>query len=188
MEIIPTDIPDVLIVSPDRYGDDRGFFSETFRDEWLSDLGLEFVQDNHSLSAAVGTVRGLHYQAEPHPQDKLVRVTRGAVLDVAVDIREGSPWYLQHVAVELSADNWRQLLVPKGFAHGFCTLAPDTEVLYKVTGYFSAEHDRAIRWDDPTLRIPWPVQPDHAIVSAKDAGAPLLADLPTQFTYEGGVA
>ena len=186
MDIIASDIPDVLIVRPDRYGDHRGFFSETFRDTWFGDAGLVFVQDNHSLSGAVGTVRGLHFQVAPRAQDKLLRVVRGAILDVAVDIRDGSPTYGEHAAVELSAENWQQLLVPRGFAHGFCTLEPDTEVLYKVTDHYAPECDRGIRWDDPALGIEWPVAPADAIVSDKDRETPLLADLSPQFTYQGG--
>ena len=182
MEILTTDIPDVLLLEIPRFGDDRGFFSETFRSSWLE--GLHFVQDNHSLSVDVGTVRGLHFQSPPFAQDKLVRVSRGAVLDVAVDIRRGSPTYGQHVAVELSADNWRQLLVPKGFAHGFCTLEPDTDVLYKVTDFYSLEHDLGLLWNDPALGIDWPVTAETAVLSDKDRSQPELTDLPAYFTLE----
>lgn len=185
MEITLTDIPDVVIVRPDRHGDERGFFSETFRASWFADRGLDFVQDNHSLSAAVGTVRGLHFQAPPRAQDKLVRVVRGAVVDVAVDVRVGSPTFGEHVAVELSAQNWCALLVPKGFAHGFCTLVPDTEVLYKVTDYYSAEHDGGILWNDPVLGIEWPVTADTAVVSGKDAAAPTFDGWSSPFSYRG---
>jgi dTDP-4-dehydrorhamnose 3,5-epimerase len=181
-----TDIPDVLLIAPPKYGDDRGFFSETFRGAWFEEAGtsLDFVQDNHSLSADTGTVRGLHFQIPPHAQDKLVRVVRGAVLDVAVDIRVGSPTFGQHVAEVLSAENWRQLLVPKGFAHGFCTLEPDTEVLYKVTAYYAPDHDKGLLWDDPALGIDWPVDGDRAVLSDKDRLHPPLADLPAYFTRE----
>lgn len=177
MDVEATAIADVKIITPRRFGDHRGFFSEVYNKRALAEAGieLEFVQDNHSLSAEVGTVRGLHFQTPPMAQDKLVRVTRGAVLDVAVDVRAGSPTYGKHVAVELSAENWRQLLVPIGFAHGFCTLAPDTEVMYKVTNYYSAAHDGGIAWDDPALGIEWPVT--DAVLSEKDRGLPRLADL-----------
>ena len=182
MEILNTDLPGVLLLEAPRFGDDRGFFSETFRGTWFPDL--QFVQDNHSLSVEVGTVRGLHFQSPPFAQDKLVRVTRGAVLDVAVDIRRGSPTYGRHVAAELSAANWRQLLVPKGFAHGFCTLEPDTEVLYKVTDYYSGDHDLGLLWNDPTIGIPWPVTAETAVLSDKDRRQPDLASLPDYFTLE----
>ena len=177
MDVEATAIADVKIITPRRFGDHRGFFSEVYNKRALAEAGieLEFVQDNHSLSAEVGTVRGLHFQTPPMAQDKLVRVTRGAVLDVAVDVRTGSPTYGKHVAVELSAENWRQLLVPIGFAHGFCTLEPDTEVMYKVTNYYSAEHDGGVAWDDPALGIEWPVK--DAVLSEKDRGLPRLADL-----------
>lgn len=184
MECVPTDIPDVLAIRAQRFGDERGFFSEVFRDTWLPDLA--FVQDNHSKSSARGTVRGLHFQVPPFAQDKLVRVTRGAVYDVAVDLRLGSPTFGRHVGVVLSEDNWMQLLVPAGFAHGFCTLEPDSEVLYKVTAHYSAEHDRGLRWDDPDLGIAWPVEPSAAVLSAKDRALPSFAELPDYFGYGGG--
>lgn len=178
MEFLPTAIVDVKRVRPTRFDDDRGFFSEAFRAEWFG--GLDFVQDNHSFNQSKGTLRGLHFQIPPHAHDKLVRVTEGRIIDVAVDIRRGSPTYGAHVAVELSADNWEQLLVPKGFAHGFVTLEDDTTVLYKVTAYFSAEHDRGLRWDDPELGIDWRI--DAPILSERDRGNPALADLPEYFT------
>lgn len=183
VEFERTVIPDVVIVKPKRFGDDRGFFSEVYsrRDFAEFGLNLEFVQDNHSRSAAAGTIRGLHFQVPPFAQDKLVRVTRGAILDVAVDIRRSSPTYGQHVAIELSAENWRQLLVPIGFAHGFCTLMPDTEVLYKVSNYYSAAHDCGLAWDDPALRIAWPVKTSAAILSEKDRRHPRLAELIAAF-------
>jgi len=186
MNILTTDIPGVLLLEAPRFGDDRGFFSETFRSSWFDDAGpsLEFVQDNHSLSAGVGTVRGLHFQIPPFAQDKLMRVGRGAILDVAVDIRRGSPTYGRHVAAELSAANWRQLLVPRGFAHGFCTLEPDTEVLYKVTDYFAPDHDLGLLWNDPALGIPWPVSSRAAVLSDRDRQHPDLASLPDYFTLE----
>jgi dTDP-4-dehydrorhamnose 3,5-epimerase len=178
MQVIDTDIPAVKILVPKKHGDARGFFSETFSHRAMRDAGLPhgFVQDNHSLSAERGVVRGLHFQLPPMAQDKLVRVVRGAIRDVAVDIRRGSPTFGKHVAVELSADNWRQLLVPVGFAHGFVTLEPNTEVVYKVTQFYSQPHDRGLRWDDPALGIDWGIDPAAATLSAKDQVQPLLAD------------
>jgi dTDP-4-dehydrorhamnose 3,5-epimerase len=151
----------------------------------LAGLGadISFVQDNHSLSLQPGVVRGLHFQAPPHAQGKLVRVPRGAIFDVAVDIRAGSPTYGRHVAAVLSAANWCQLWIPIGFAHGFCTLEPGTEVLYKVTDYYAPDYDRGVRWNDPRLGIDWPVTAADAILSAKDARNPLLAELPVHFRY-----
>jgi dTDP-4-dehydrorhamnose 3,5-epimerase len=186
MQIDPTSLPDVLILTPRRFGDARGWFSETWNAARMAEAGLDlpWVQDNHSLSAAKGTLRGLHFQTLPRAQDKLVRCSRGAILDVAVDIRTGSPTYARWVAVELSADNGRQLLVPKGFLHGFVTLAPDTEVQYKCTDLYSPDHDAAVRWDDPAIGIDWGT--DAPVLSDKDAGAPLLADIGTPFRWEGG--
>ena len=157
MDLTPTDIPDVVLVRPPRFGDDRGFFSETFRAEWFPEF--DFVQDNHSFSAEQHTLRGLHFQVPPADQAKLIRVTEGRIRDVAVDLRKGSPTFLEHVAVELTADGGEQLLIPSGFAHGFLTLESDTTVLYKVTSYYSPEHDAGIRWDDPALRVDWGYSP-----------------------------
>lgn len=187
MQILDTDLAGVKLVKPKRHGDQRGFFSETYRRDLLAEagIGVELVQDNHSRSAAAGTVRGLHYQAPPRAQGKLVRVTRGAILDVAVDIRHGSPTFGRHVAVRISAEEWNQLWIPAGFAHGLCTLEPDTEVLYKVTDYYSPEHDAGIAWDDPALRIDWPVATDAAILSDKDRRLPRLADASAHFTFGG---
>nr|WP_243373233.1 dTDP-4-dehydrorhamnose 3,5-epimerase [Microvirga solisilvae] len=183
MDIQQTEIPDVKIVTPRRIGDDRGFFSEVYNRRTFAEAGLdlEFVQDNHSLSREAGTIRGLHFQSPPFAQCKLVRVTRGRILDVAVDLRRSSPTFGRHVAVELSASNWRQLLVPIGFAHGFCSLEPDTEVLYKVTSYYSAAHDHGVAVDDPALGIEWPVPISEAILSEKDRKLPRLAELSTYF-------
>lgn len=168
----------LLEISPRKFGDDRGFFSETYNAKSFADAGIDltFVQDNHSYSAAKGVVRGLHYQLPPFAQDKLVRVTRGAILDVAVDIRKGSPTFGQWVALEVSADKWNQILVPKGFAHGFMTLVENTEVIYKVTNYYSPEHDRSIRFDDPAIGIDWPLPSSGVQLSDKDQKAPLFAD------------
>lgn len=174
-----TEIPDVKIITPKKHGDLRGFFSEVYkRSDWESaGLNYFFVQDNHSLSAPVGTLRGLHFQTEPCAQDKLVRVVRGRILDVAVDIRRSSPTFGKYVAVELSSENWRQLLIPIGFAHGFITLEPNTEVLYKVTAFYSAPHDRGLAFDDPNLGIDWPFPPGGPILSEKDKYWPRLSDL-----------
>jgi dTDP-4-dehydrorhamnose 3,5-epimerase len=191
MKVVDTEIPEVKIVLPIRHGDARGFFSETYRRDVLARAGIdvELVQDNHSRSPAAGTVRGLHYQSPPRAQGKLVRVPRGAVLDVAVDIRFGSPTFGKYVAVRLSADEWNQLWVPPGFAHGLCTLEPDTEVVYKVTDYFSPEHDLGLAWDDPALGLSWPVDATHAVLSDKDRKHPRLSELPIHFRYApGGVA
>ena len=183
MEIVPTEITDVKLVRPRRHGDDRGFFSEVYRAAAFRDAGLpvDWVQDNHSRSAAPGTVRGLHFQTPPFAQDKLVRVVRGAVLDVAVDLRRTSPTFGRFVSQELSADNWLQLYVPRGFAHGFCTLTADVEVLYKVTACYAPDHDTGVAWDDPDLGIAWPVAADDAILSERDRRLPRLADHPELF-------
>jgi dTDP-4-dehydrorhamnose 3,5-epimerase len=185
MDVKALAIPDVKLIAPPRIEDDRGFFSETYRKKDLAAAGIadEFVQDNHSLSRPAGVIRGLHFQTDPHAQGKLVRVVRGAILDVAVDIRRGSPTFGQHVAVELTADNWLQLWVPIGFAHGFCTLTPETEVIYKVTSYYDQAADRGIAFDDPELAIVWPVTAGRAVVSAKDRRHPRLSDLPDHFGY-----
>ena len=179
MDVVSLDIPDVKIIRPKKFGDHRGFFSETYTKKTFEAAGLQydFVQDNHSLSAEVGTVRGLHFQLPPFAQDKLVRVVRGAILDVAVDIRKGSPTFGRHVSAVISAADWNQILVPIGFAHGFCTLEPDTEVIYKVTNYYSAEHDRGLLWNDPELGIDWPVSADKARLSDKDHKHPTFAQL-----------
>ena len=178
-------IPAVKLIEPKRFGDQRGFFSEVYsRAAFLSaGIDLEFVQDNHSLSQQVGTLRGLHFQAPPFAQDKLIRCPRGRILDVAVDIRRGSPTFGAHVAVELSEENWRQLLVPKGFAHGFITLEPSSEVLYKVTAPYSAAHDLGLAFSDPALGIAWPAPAGGPALSQKDRSHPLLAELPAYFDY-----
>jgi dTDP-4-dehydrorhamnose 3,5-epimerase len=180
----PTSLPEVLILTPRRFGDSRGWFMETWNAKAMVDAGLNlpWVQDNHSFSAAKGTLRGLHFQSPPRAQDKLVRCTRGAILDVAVDIRTGSPRYGQHVAVELTSDNLRQLFVPKGFLHGFVTLTADTEVQYKCSDLYSPDNDGAVRWDDPSLGIDWGTT--APILSDKDARAPLLAKIGQPFRYE----
>jgi dTDP-4-dehydrorhamnose 3,5-epimerase len=183
LSVEATDLPDVKIISPKKFGDHRGFFSETYNRASFTAAGidLEFVQDNHSLSATVGTLRGLHFQSAPFAQDKLVRVTKGRILDVAVDIRASSPSFGRHVAVELSAENWKQLLVPVGFAHGFVTLEPDTEVLYKVSALYSAANDHGLAFNDPALGIDWRIGHDKLVLSEKDRTHPCLADLPRHF-------
>ena len=182
VRIEKTALDGVLLITPDKFGDQRGFFSETFNASALAAHGVEiaFCQDNHSFSATPGTVRGLHYQKPPTAQSKLVRVTRGSVLDVAVDIRRGSPTYGEHVAAELSAENWTQILVPAGFAHGFCTLEPDTEVLYKVDAPYSPEDEGGVRWDDPAIGIAWP-DFAGAVVSGRDAEWAALSGLESPF-------
>jgi dTDP-4-dehydrorhamnose 3,5-epimerase len=180
-------IPDVVLFIPHRRRDARGFFAETFRqDLFQSVIGpTTFVQDNHSLSCEVGTLRGLHFQIPPKAQGKLIQVARGALVDVAVDIRVGSPTFGQHVRLVLSAENGRQLWVPIGFAHGFCTIEPDTEVMYRVTDYYSPHHDNGLAFDDPALAIDWGLAPDRAILSEKDHHHPRLSELPQSFVWTG---
>jgi dTDP-4-dehydrorhamnose 3,5-epimerase len=179
MEVIPTEIPAVRILCPKRHGDHRGFFSEVFNEktfrEQLGIVDCDFVQDNHSMSAQKGVLRGLHYQINPAAQCKLVRVVRGAIRDVALDIRRDSPTFGRHASVILSAENWRQIFVPIGFAHGFVTLEPNTEVIYKVTSYYSPQHERGIRWNDPKLSIDWGIAEKDAVLSARDKEHPLFA-------------
>jgi len=185
LRVEPQAIADVLAITPKRIGDARGYFSETFRCDVFEAHcpGVRFVQDNQSLSAEAGTLRGLHFQTAPFAQAKLVRVLAGAILDVAVDIRHGSPSFGRHVALRLDADSGTQLLVPAGFAHGFCTLEPATLVSYKVSAYYSASNDKGLAFDDPALAIAWPVAARKAVLSAKDRTHPKLADLPAYFTY-----
>lgn len=176
MKIESLAIPDVKLITPPKFGDSRGFFSETWNARKLKELGFDehFIQDNQSVSAQKGTIRGLHCQIAPHVQGKLVRVIKGAIWDVAVDIRHNSPTYGKWVAAELSAENWSQLWIPGGFLHGFCTLVPDSEVIYKVTGDYAKACERAVRWNDPTLALPWPVPPEEAHLSDKDQEAPFF--------------
>jgi dTDP-4-dehydrorhamnose 3,5-epimerase len=185
MQVFATTLPEILIAVPERIGDQRGFFSEVWNARDFSAAGIDavFVQDNHVLSPVKGTLRGLHYQIPPAAQGKLVRVSRGSIFDVVVDIRRGSPNFGRHVHAILTADNWRQVWVPPGFAHGYCTLEDDTEVLYKVTEYYSPEHDRGIRWNEPALMIEWPVPPEAVIVSERDRKLPPLAGQSDLFDY-----
>ncbi|SEN49564.1 dTDP-4-dehydrorhamnose 3,5-epimerase [Pseudorhodobacter antarcticus] len=190
MKIEQTVLDGVLVVTSRRFGDDRGWFTESWNAAQMRAAGIDmdFVQDNHSFSAKRGTLRGLHCQSHPHAQDKLVRATRGAILDVTVDFRAGSPGFGKWVGVELSAENGKQLLVPKGFLHGFLTLTDDVEVQYKCTDVYAPDCDGGVRWDDPTIGIDWAMcgaLPAGGVqLSAKDAVAPLLADVACPFTYE----
>lgn len=183
MDVQALDIPDVLVLTPRRFSDNRGFFSESYKRSALAAIGIDavFLQENHSLSRCRGTVRGLHFQLPPMEQIKLVRVVRGAILDVVVDIRRASPTYGRHVTKVISAEAWNQIYVPAGFAHGFCTLEPDTEVVYLVSKEYSPEHDRGLLWNDPALGIVWPVSDGDAVLSDKDTRHPRLADLPQSF-------
>jgi len=176
----------LLILTPRRFGDARGFFCESWNRKTLHEAGIdlpEFVQDNHSLSHQVGTVRGLHFRSPPHAQGKLVRCGRGRLFDVAVDIRRDSPSYGRWLGVELSFDGGRQLWLPPGFLHGFVTREPDTEIIYKCTDHYAPDCDGAVRWDDPDLAIDWGLAPDAAVLSAKDAAAPLLRDFASPFLW-----
>lgn len=176
-----------VLIEPRRHGDARGYFAETFRADRFSDeIGqFDFVQENESFSRKAGTIRGLHFQTAPLAQGKLVRCVQGALLDVAVDIRHGSPSFGKWIAAELSAENGQQLWVPPGFAHGFSTLLPDTMLAYKVTAYYSGEHDKGLAWDDRAIGVEWPDCADPETLSAKDRVQPKLADLPAYFAFEG---
>ncbi|ABS68781.1 dTDP-4-dehydrorhamnose 3,5-epimerase [Xanthobacter versatilis] len=178
-------IPEIVKITPARFGDARGYFSEVFKDEWFRKNVSDstFIQDNQSLSSTVGTVRGLHFQLDPFAQGKLVRCTAGAIFDVAVDIRVGSPTFGRWVGVELTPENGDQLWIPPGFAHGFATLVPDSVIFYKVTAPYSAAHDRGLLWNDPEIGIDWPLKTGQAVLSEKDKVQPRLADLPPSFAY-----
>jgi len=186
MQVQNTAIPDVKIIVTRKFGDERGFFSEVWSRKTWEAAGLpsyDWMQDNHAFSASPGVLRGLHFQTPPYAQAKLVRCPRGAVLDVAVDIRKDSPTFGRHVAVELSAENWRQLLVPRGFAHGYCTLVADCEVLYKVDNVYAPAHDAGLAWDDPALAIPWPELDVPFQLSDKDRRHPTLDALDSPFLH-----
>ena len=186
MEVRPLGLEGVVEIRTRRFGDERGFFTETWNRETFaaSGIDLDWVQDNHSLSRDRGVLRGLHLQTPPHAQDKLVRVLRGSVFDVAVDVREGSPTHGQWVSLTLSAEEGNQILVPAGYAHGFLTLEPDTEVAYKVTGRYAPDCDRSIAHDDPLIGIEWPIAREERILSAKDRDARPLAEVDTGFRYD----
>jgi dTDP-4-dehydrorhamnose 3,5-epimerase len=186
MQIERFKIEDILVIIPARHRDNRGFFSETYRKSFLGDEGVsaDLVQDNHVYSAERGVLRGLHFQVPPHAQGKLVRCVRGAILDVSVDIRNGSPTYGHHVAIELSAANWKQLWVPPGFAHGYVTLEPNCEVIYKVTDYYAPDCERGIAWDDPSLGVDWQFAPADLILVDRDRLNPRLADIEPAFQFE----
>lgn len=185
MQIHSFYIPEVKIITPKKISDERGFFSETYHKKRLAEQGIEdkFVQDNHAFSARANTVRGLHFQIPPFAQAKLIRVISGAILDVAVDIRKGSPYYGRYVSAVISESRWNQIFIPAGFAHGLVTLEENTAVLYKVSNYFSPEHDKGLLWNDPDLGINWPVTLDEAILSDKDRQQPSFQDLPRYFVY-----
>lgn len=189
MQVLPTALADVKVIIPKLFRDERGFFCETYSERDFAgrvQTGVHFVQDNHSRSEHAGVIRGLHFQTEPRAQGKLVRVVAGAVFDVAVDIRAGSPTFGRHASMLLSAENCRQAWIPPGFAHGFCTLAPATEVIYKVTEFYDPDCDKGLAWDDPALKIDWPVSADAAVLSPKDRQHPTLAELPAYFRVAAG--
>ena len=179
IEIKSLEIPDVKVIKTKKFADHRGFFSETYNAREFAEAGIDlrFVQDNHTLSTKSGTVRGLHFQGHPFAQDKLIRVVKGRIFDVAVDLRRSSSTFGKWVAAELSAAKWNQILVPIGFAHGACTLEPDTELIYKVTNYYSASHDFGVLWNDPDLAITWPVEESAAVLLDKDKKQPRLRDV-----------
>lgn len=186
----PSPIPDVKLLQPPRHSDARGFLSEVWRADTMRDLVGEatFVQENHAYSAAPFTMRGLHFQIPPSAQAKLIRVTHGAIFDVAVDLRRGSPTYGRHVTATLSRENWRQIWIPAGFAHGYCTLEPDTEIIYKLTACYDPAQERGLRFDDPALAIQWPVEPSKMILVDRDRRWPDFATLPAHFEATGGGA
>lgn len=186
MDVFKLEPEGLLLIKPRRFGDNRGFFAETYNKRNFQELGIhsEFVQDNHSLSSQAGTVRGLHFQAPPHAQAKLVRCGRGAIFDVAVDIRKDSPTYGQWAGCELSADNGAQLYIPEGFAHGFVTLLNDSEVVYKCSDYYAPETEGALAWNDPEIGIDWPLQ-GNIVLSTKDSEAPRLRNLDSPFSWKG---
>lgn len=183
MQVTDLEIAGLKLIVPPRFEDERGFFSETYSEKVLKEAGLRetFVQDNFSLSTRTSTIRGLHFQNAPHTQAKLVRVNRGRILDIAVDIRRASPTYGKHITVELSRENWAQLYIPAGFAHGFCTLEDDTEVVYKTSAPYAPESEGGILWSDPSLAIAWPVTANDVTVSDKDARLPSFANMAIAF-------
>lgn len=187
MHVQATRLQGVILLTPSPLHDPRGYFVETYNRRGVTDAGIvaEFVQDNQSMSVRTGTVRGLHFQLFPKPQAKLVRVLRGSIYDVAVDLRLDSPTYGQWVGENLTATGGEQMFIPRGFAHGFCSLEPETEVLYKVDEYYAPEFDSGLAWDDPTLAITWPCSPTEAILSGKDRTLGRFADFSSPFRYSG---
>jgi dTDP-4-dehydrorhamnose 3,5-epimerase len=187
LDIREINLPGIFELLPKKFGDERGFFSETFSKAAFEDAGLpqNWVQDNHSYSAEKFVLRGLHYQTPPKAQDKLVRVVRGSIFDVAVDVRHGSPFFGKWVSLVVSAEKWNQIFVPRGFAHGFLTLEPNTEVVYKVSEFYAPEQDRNISWNDPSIAIDWPLMGLDPILSKKDSVAPQLKDQHTGFEFKG---
>jgi dTDP-4-dehydrorhamnose 3,5-epimerase len=183
VKVEPLAIPDVKLITPPRFQDPRGFFSETWNQRRFAEAGMPgpFIQDNHAVSTAVGVLRGLHCQIGPNAQGKLVRCVRGAIYDVAVDARRGSPTFGKWVGAEISAENWTQIWVPAGFLHGYCALTAETEVIYKVTGAYDKAAERGVIWDDPDIGIAWPVAVDQVILSEKDKVLPRLNDCPAWF-------
>ena len=183
MQVESTSFPGVKVLLPVKHADERGFFSETYSRRRFADadIALEFVQDNHAFSVGRGTVRGLHFQIPPFAQDKLVRVIRGSIFDVVVDVRRRSPTFGRFEAFVLTASEWKQLFIPAGFAHGLCTLEPETEIMYKVSNFYSPAYDKGVRWDDPEIGIPWPVPAEAALISPKDRALPPLSMLPNYF-------
>ncbi len=183
MKAVKTDIEEVIIIEPQVFGDNRGWFMETYSEPKMKEIGIDavFVQDNQSYSSQKGTLRGLHFQKNPMAQAKLIRCTRGAIMDVAVDIRKGSPTYKKWISVELSADNKKMLYIPQGFAHGFVTLTDDVEVQYKVDNLYSKECDRSVKFDDPSIGVAWNI--DNPVLSQKDISAPLLDESDADFVY-----
>lgn len=178
MRLTKSAISGIILINPDRFHDERGYFAELYNSEAIAEAGIAdtFVQDNFSLSSKTGTIRGLHFQIPPHSQSKLIRVSRGRILDVAVDLRPSSETYGQHVSYEISAENGLQIYIPNGFAHGFCTLEPETEVVYKVSSHYAPGAEGGILWCDPELKIDWPVKPEDVTISDKDARLPLFKD------------
>lgn len=183
MQIVDTEIKDVKILYPKKHEDNRGFFSETYNYKNLENFGIDtnFVQDNHSLSLEKGVIRGLHYQTEPFSQDKLVRAVNGSIFDVAVDLRKNSKTFGQHVSATITSKDWNQILVPKGFAHGFCVLEDNTEIIYKVSNYYAPECDKGILWNDPDLNIDWPITLNSVILSEKDKNQPFFSKIESFF-------
>jgi len=184
MQILETSFPEVKLLIPAKHADERGFFSETYSRRTLAKAGitLDFVQDNQAFSERRGTIRGLHFQIPPFAQDKVVRVIRGSIFDVVVDVRRSSPTFGRFEAFLLTADDWKQLLIPAGFAHGMCTLEAGTEIMYKVTNFYSPAHDKGVRWDDPDIGISWPVPAEEVLISPKDSSLPPLSSLPSYFS------